>query len=147
MSNDYEWNPEDDQASHRGTATWRESDAGMMLDDTTSHIAEQHDANPHLFTIWSHLNALGNYAPLVRNEQGRREVIRHANEGLQRVNSASYKVKKEFINNLAGNAVQSLGMATNVLVKHLGPDHPIAQEALANHAGAISAHSALLEGK
>jgi hypothetical protein len=135
----------EDDVPIKQTTVWSTRDANQYLNDTTNSLATEKGANPHLFAIWSHLTAMGNYAPMVNDHIKRTEVTRHANEGLKSINSADAKYKNTTKIPLVGKAVESLGMATNALVKHLGPNHPISQEALANHAGAIAAHSAFVE--
>lgn len=88
---------------------------------------------------WAHLQGLQNYTPMMgRHRESAERTLSEANEHIQ----------KAFVRNSSshlGKAIEGLSTVTSALVNHLGANHPIAQEALANHAGAIAAHAAHVE--
>lgn len=89
--------------------------------------------------VWTHLQSLKNYAPMMG---------RHREQAERTLGEADGHISRAYTSNSSkalGKALEGLGTVTNSLVNHLGANHPIAQEVLANHAGAVAAHAAHVE--
>lgn len=142
--NDYDFDPDDDKEPYGGRARWVSSDKYTSQDSHYAIMAETHNPDPHKFAIWAHLNHLSNYAPVLRDEH-RKPLMKHLSEGITAIGKSQRAVTADKQIEHATKALGSLGMATNILVKQLGPNHPWSQEALANHAGAIASHAAIVE--
>lgn len=113
----------------------RDEDISYEDDPVASMDVKNDDQRNRVRTVWTHLQSLKNYVPMMGKQ---------AETAGRTLEESEFHINRAFLGNSSkplGRSIEGMSTVSNQLVNHLGANHPISQEVLASHAGAIAAYN------